>query len=179
MQIVPVAPAHVAILSSLARDCFSENFGHLYPPHDLMAFLADSYAEAKLAEETADPAQFWRIVLDDKGETAGYLHCGPATLPHTDANPACHGELKRIYVRMSHQGQGLGKQLLTTALTWLAETYGDAPQWLGVWSGNLRAQAFYATYGFERAGDYKFPVGNTLDDEFILRRQPRILGAVR
>ena len=46
------------------------------------------------------------------------------------------------------------------------------PQWIGVWSDNFKAQALYKAYGFERVGEYKFPVGKTLDDEFILRRRP-------
>ena len=41
---------------------------------------------------------------------------------------------------------------------------------IGVWSGNLKAQKLYAAYGFEKAGDYQYPVGRWLDDEFILRR---------
>ncbi|ESQ86982.1 hypothetical protein ABAC460_21620 [Asticcacaulis sp. AC460] len=172
MQLIPVAPAHIAALSALAADCFDETFGHLYSPRDLETFLTQSYNPASLLAETGDTAQFWRMAVDAQGRTAGYLHCGPVTLPHAEADRARHGELKRIYVRASHQGQGLGKRLLETALDWMAATYGDAPQWLGVWSGNHRAQAFYAAHGFQRVGEYKFPVGETLDDEFILRRSP-------
>ena len=39
-----------------------------------------------------------------------------------------------------------------------------------MWSENFGAQRFYARYGFEKAGEYLFPVGNTNDLEFILRR---------
>jgi ribosomal protein S18 acetylase RimI-like enzyme len=42
-----------------------------------------------------------------------------------------------------------------------------------VWSENFGAQRFYARYGFEKAGEYLFPVGDTHDLEFILRRAPR------
>jgi ribosomal protein S18 acetylase RimI-like enzyme len=48
--------------------------------------------------------------------------------------------------------------------------FGGAGQWLGVWSGNLKAQRLYAAYGFERVGGYAFPVGRWRDDEFIMRR---------
>jgi ribosomal protein S18 acetylase RimI-like enzyme len=41
-----------------------------------------------------------------------------------------------------------------------------------VWSENFGAQRFYARYGFEKAGEYLFPVGDTNDLEFILRRLP-------
>ena len=42
--------------------------------------------------------------------------------------------------------------------------------WLGVWSGNDKAQAFYAKRGFAKVGEYRFRVGETLDHEFIMRR---------
>jgi diamine N-acetyltransferase len=173
MRILTVTPGQIPALSELARDCFSETFGHLYPPQDLETFLTRSYSDANLAAEVADPTQFWRIAMDQDGRAAAYIHCGPVTLPHDEADRARHGELKRIYVRASHQGLGLGKQMLETSLDWMTRTFGDAPQWLGVWSGNHRAQTFYAAYGFEKVGEYKFAVGETLDDEFILRRTLR------
>ena len=171
MRILPVEPHHISALSQLAMDTFTETFAHLYPPEDLSAFLEKSYAPEKLATETADPAQFWRIVCDGDDAVA-YLQCGPVGLPHPDADPARAGELKRLYVHSSQQGKGLGRMLMAIALNWLGETYGDAPQWIGVWSENHKAQALYRSYGFERVGEYQFPVGQTLDDEFILRRQP-------
>lgn len=171
MRILPVEPHHIPALSQLAIDTFTETFAHLYPPEDLAAFLEKSYAPEKLAGEIADPTQFWRIVYDGDDAVA-YLQCGPVGLPHADANPASAGELKRLYVHSSQQGKGMGRMLMAIALNWLNETYGDAPQWIGVWSENHKAQTLYRSYGFERVGEYQFPVGQTLDDEFILRRQP-------
>ena len=40
---------------------------------------------------------------------------------------------------------------------------------LGVWESNERAIALYEGTGFEKVGGYKFKVGDTLDDEFIMR----------
>ncbi|MBW8882116.1 MAG: GNAT family N-acetyltransferase [Asticcacaulis sp.] len=172
MRILAVESVHLSALSALASDTFTETFGHLYPPADLSAFLAKSYAVPQLAAEIADPAQFWRMVLDDNGYAAAYLQCGPVTLPHPDADGERQGELKRIYVRASHQGHRLGRTLIDLALQWMAERYPGGAQWIGVWNGNLKAQAIYQTYGFVQVGGYKFPVGETLDDEFILHRIP-------
>ncbi len=172
MRIVPVEPHHIPALSVLAEDTFTESFGHLYPPQDLAAFVAKSYAVPQLAIETVDPANFWRLVLDTDQRPIAYLQCGPVTLPHPSADRVREGELKRIYVRRSHQGLKLGKTLLQLALGWMQERYGDAAQWIGVYGENHRAQALYAAYGFKRVGDYRFAVGETLDEEFILSRQP-------
>jgi ribosomal protein S18 acetylase RimI-like enzyme len=171
MRILPVEPHHIPALSQLAVDTFTETFGHLYPPEDLSAFLEKAYAPRKLAAETADPAQFWRMVHDGD-ETVAFLQCGPVGLPHAEADAAREGELKRLYVHSSRQGKGLGRQLLTLAMDWMSETCPGQAQWIGVWSENHKAQALYKAYGFERVGEYQFPVGKTLDDEFILRRLP-------
>ena len=42
--------------------------------------------------------------------------------------------------------------------------------WIGVWSENFGAQKLYGRLGFEKVGEYEFPVGGTRDREFILRR---------
>ena len=171
MDILPVAPAHIPALSALAIETFTATFGHLYPAEDLAAFLEKSYNPASLLAETQDPRQFWRMAWDD-GKALGYLQCGPVSLPHAEADPAHHGELKRLYVDPAAQGRGLGKTLMTMALAHLTERYGDAPQWIGVWSENHRARAFYDAHGFVQVGAYDFPVGRVLDHEFILRKIP-------
>ena len=170
MRLLPVASDHIPVLSALAVDTFTATFGHLYSPEDLRDFLETSYNPATLAEEVADPQYVWRMAWDADGRALGYLQCGPVSLPHAEADPARHGELKRLYVAPAAQGKGLGKILLAAALGHLAERFGEAPQWIGVWSENHRAQALYAAHGFVRVGAYAFPVGRVKDHEFILRR---------
>jgi ribosomal protein S18 acetylase RimI-like enzyme len=97
-----------------------------------------------------------------------YAHVGPCKLPHPEASPDA-GELYQIYARTEAHGLGLGRQLLDVALDHLARTR-PGPVWLGVWSGNLKAQAIYAARGFMKVGEYRFPVGNWFDEEFIFRR---------
>ncbi len=172
MRLLAVTPDLVPALSTLARDSFTETFGHLYPPEDLEAFLGKSYAHNALLADISDPAQHWRIILDETGAAVAYMQCGKVGLPHPDARPDSEGELKRLYVHSSQQGKGLGKTLMNAALAYMTERFGDAPQWIGVWSENTKAQALYGSFGFHRVGAYQFAVGNTLDDEFILRRIP-------
>ena len=102
------------------------------------------------------------------GELLAFANTGPNTLPHPDAR-ASHAELRRLYVAKAAQGLGLGTKLLAVSLDWM-EAHTDGPLWIGVWSGNRKAQKLYEAYGFEKAGEYQYPVGRWLDDEFILRR---------
>ncbi|MET0807939.1 MAG: GNAT family N-acetyltransferase, partial [Pseudoxanthomonas sp.] len=89
-------------------------------------------------------------------------------LPHADAKPG-DGELKRLYLLKSEQNGGVGRALFDQALAWL-ERDGPRPLWISVWSENLGAQRFYARYGCSKVGEYDFPVGDSVDREFILRR---------
>lgn len=159
--------ADAQTLSTLGRETFIEAFGSLYPPSDLATFLAAAHDLERIQRDLADPAKAtWLLELS--GVAIGYALAGPCDLPHPDVRSS-HGELKRIYVRKAHQGGGRGTMLLNEALAWL-EKDGPRPLWLGVYSENLGAQRLYARRGFERAGEYLFPVGKTRDIEFILRR---------
>jgi len=162
------APALAALKLACFRETFLEGFGIPYPPADLAQFEAQAYGEATVAAELADPARATWLCAAPDGRLLAYAHAGPCKLPHPEVT-ARSGELYQLYVRQGCQGMGLGKRLLATALDWLAETY-SGPLWLGVWSGNDRAQAVYAAAGFQKVGEYSFMVGNHRDEEYILRR---------
>jgi len=155
-----------AALAELGRDAFCAAFAHLYPPEDLASFLADSYSRGAFAAALADPAQALWIAEAD-GRALAYAHAGPCSLPHPEVTPDC-GELKRLYVLPQGQNGGMGGALMRIALDWLARP--GRMLWIGVWSKNLGAQRLYERHGFRKVGGYQFAVGNTRDDEFILRR---------
>ena len=162
------APALAELGARTFVETFVEGFGIPYPPQDMAAFMDAAFSERATRERLADPAQAWWVAEGDDGRLLGFAHAGPCALPHPDAAPE-HGELKRLYIAKDAQGSGLGRALLETALAWMGERF-EGPEWIGVWSGNLKAQRLYARYGFEKAGEYQFPVGQWRDDEFMLRR---------
>lgn len=146
---------------------FTETFGHLYPPQDLSDFLDNTYSlDAQQRILADDNYALW--LLEEDGEAVGHALAGPCGLPHADVAVGDR-ELKRLYVLARAHNRGLGARLFETALQWMLH---DGPRalWIGVWSQNLGAQRFYARYGFEKVGEYQFPVGATRDHEFILRR---------
>jgi diamine N-acetyltransferase len=153
-------------LAHVAETTFTETFGHLYPPDDLASFLK-SYTAAACLEILSDPRMaYW--LMGAEGEAAvGFALAGYCKLPVENLEPGA-GELRQLYVRATYQKTGLGTRLFETALAWLEQRY--APLYIGVWSNNFGAQRFYGRYGFVKVGEYEFPVGKTLDREFILRR---------
>jgi ribosomal protein S18 acetylase RimI-like enzyme len=165
-------PGDADALAALKLETFRESFvdggfAIPYPADDLALFEAENYSSAKILAEIADPGRAsW--IAESERRLLGYAQVGPCKLPHPDASTD-HGELYQLYVRSEAQGLGIGKRLLTIALDHLGATR-PGPVWLGVWSGNEKAQALYRANGFRKVGEYRFPVGSWEDDEFIFRR---------
>ncbi len=150
------------------RETFLEGgFGIAYPADDL-AIFEEGYSEAQVRRELSDESHTTWVGEAD-GALVGYAHVGPCKLPHPEVRSG-DGELYQLYLLRSAQGTGLGRSLLDIALAHLEKTR-PGPIWLGVWSGNTKAQAVYAKRGFEKAGEYEFPVGSWRDHEFIFRRR--------
>lgn len=164
-------PEDSATLTRVAEQTFVETFVEgfrvPYPPDDLATFLREAYGGDAFARPIANPkCKVWVAELD--GEIVGYAVVGPCKLPHPEVKPG-DVELAQLYLCNRAQGLGLGRALLDEAMRWL-DGHRPAAQWLGVWSGNERAQAIYRARGFEKVGEYQFPVGRWMDDEWILRR---------
>lgn len=166
--------ADAETLSVLGAETFTETFGHLYPPRDLQVFLAEAYDLQRTKRDLADPAKAaWLVEAD--GRAIGYGLAGACNLPHEAVTPAC-GEIKRIYFRKGWQGSGLGARLFKQMVDWL-QAAGPRTVWIEVWSENYGAQRFYGRHGYEKVGECGFPVGDTIDREFILRRSSESFAA--
>ena len=160
-----------AALSRIASETFVETFGHLYPPEDLQAYLPKTYALERCRAQLDDPAMgiwFATLASGEGAEPVGFIVVGPCKLPVPNLESAA-GEVQQLYVYAKHHNLHLGTQLMDTALAWL-ESERRTPLYIGVWSQNHGAQRFYGRYGFKKVGEYGFPVGNTVDHEFILKR---------
>ena len=157
-----------APLAELAALTFTQTFGHLYPPEDLHLFLTTKRTAAAYAKILAEPGAAAWAAVDEAGRFRGYAVAGRCGLPVQNLE-ASSGELRELYVDNGAQGHGLGTRLLDAAFGWLKEQK-RTPLYIGVWSENHGAQRLYARHGFSKIGEYDFPVGSTLDREFILRR---------
>lgn len=164
----PAKSADIPALARLATATFTETFGQLYAPEDLTAFLAEARTESAYARLLSDPEVFVCLATEQGGVPIGYVVAGGCKLPVENLEPAA-GEIRELYVRADQHNRRLGSRLLTSALEWLAARR-RSPVYVGVWSGNTGAQRLYGRFGFEKVGEYDFPVGRQMDRELILRR---------
>jgi ribosomal protein S18 acetylase RimI-like enzyme len=170
MRILTVTPDLVPALSELMALTFTETFGYLFSAADLHAFFTENYHPDVLMVEADKSGQFWRIVLDQDDQAVAYLQVTPVHLPYPDIDLGLDGEIKRLYIRRSYQGRGLGKTLMGMAVEHLDQRFSTGAHWISVWSGNKVALNLYASWGFEKVGEYGFNVGSTPNLMFVLRR---------
>lgn len=158
-------PEDARAIAVFAGQSFIDTFAHLYPPEDLEAYLAKSYAVDVIAAELADPEVRYALALRD-GVIVGYSMWGPVELK-AEHSANAH-ELYRLYVDGQVKGAGVARTLMDDVIAAVRAAGGDEI-WLSVWENNERAQAFYRRYGFEHIGEHKFMVGATADRDLIWR----------
>ena len=154
-------------LVAISRETFAATFTDNTAPADMQAFLDEAYSPQRLTTELQTPGTtFWFILQDDI--VAGYLKLNTGAAVSSDAVPAGL-ELERIYIRSGHQHQGLGGQLFAHAEQ-MARAQRLPSINLGVWEGNLNAQAFYKRLGFHKVGSHVFQVGSDPQTDWLLSK---------
>lgn len=159
-------------LKQYSENCFIETFAHLYPKEDLDFFLSEKYSLEAVQKQISDDEYYVLIAQSQNEDFIGYAMSAPMGLPFDDAKENSY-ELIRLYVSQEAKGKGLANKLYEMVLK-KAHELNSSELYLGVYCDNLRAQSFYKKLGFEIVGKYLFPVGNTMDDERIMRLNPAI-----
>jgi diamine N-acetyltransferase len=160
--------ADAATLARITEQTFTETFGHLYPPEDLAEYIRGNCTPESCRSLLEDPKLAAWFIGAEGAAPVGYATAASCKLPVESREPNA-GEVRQLYVLATHQNQRLGARLLDIALAWLVEQK-FSPLYIGVWSQNYGAQRFYERYGFKKVAEYGFPVGKTVDHEFILKR---------
>ncbi|CAF0892175.1 unnamed protein product [Rotaria sp. Silwood1] len=171
------AISDINTLSQLAqktfRETFIEDLSIPYPESDLDTYFRSSASSEFFAKTITDSKRaVWVIQDKTNGQIVAYAIAGLCNnIPHPDVCSDQDGQLNQLYVQRDQQNHGFGQQLMNVVLSWLNEHYPKRPIWLTVCSNNLKAQKFYTYYGFNKVGEFKYPVGKWEDDEFIMKRQ--------
>ena len=152
-------------LAAMARRSFTETFGTLYSDADLSAFLDEAFGPNGLPSQLSDPDFTFRLAVADD-EIVGSVKMGPVTFPGEWRPDAI--ELYQFYVLSGWHGQGVAQELMAWALDFSRE-HGAREVILSVYVDNHRAHRFYEKYGFEDIGRIAFRVGETVDDDNLMR----------
>ena len=152
-------------LSAMARRSFTETFGTLYRQSDLAAFLDQAFGVNGLAAQLSEPDFAIRLALADD-QIIGFVKMGPVTFPGEWRPDAI--ELYQFYVLSPWHGSGVAQKMMAWALEH-ARSHGAREVILSVYVDNHRAHRFYERYGFRDIGRIAFRVGETVDDDNLMR----------
>ena len=112
-----------------------------YLKHGVNAFFADyalaEFTTAKMEKLISDPEQVIRVSENQEG-IDGFVRLSPNS--PAPAPVASHVEISTLYVQPRHHGKGIGKRLLTAALS-QANEMGASSEWLATNAQNAPANA--------------------------------------
>lgn len=149
-------------IGRMAAESFVDTFGHLYAPADLATFLGQ--LTKGLPQEICDPRYRVHVALDGEA-IAGFAKFAHASALPAPSSPAdC--ELKQLYVLPAYKGTPVARTLMDWTME-QARAGGATRIVLSVFAENVRAQRFYARYGFAEIGFAPFAVGEQIDDDRI------------
>lgn len=149
-----------AALAQISRQTFYDTFTGTCTEEDMQLFLEQYFNLAQVQSELKNENDFY-FFAEVNGEPVGYLRFMEdySNLPLVKKWKAL--ELKRLYVLKEYHGKGIAQKLMDFIISFVQQNKYQVV-WLGVWEHNLRAQKFYAKYGFVNSGHtHEFPIGNT------------------
>lgn len=156
-------------LSVIARQTFYDTFTGTCTEADMQGFLDQYYSTEQLGTELMDEETFFFFAEVD-GVPVAYFQFKEEYKNFAEIKKWKALELKRIYVLTAYHGTGIAQKLMDFILNFAMEKKYEV-LWLGVWEHNVRAQKFYAKYGFINSGyTHDFPIGNTPQTDVWLWR---------
>ena len=173
VRIRDAEPSDADTLAVFAASLFRATYATSTAPADLELRAARTFSSSAQAREIAAPD--WRTLLAEIDDTlVGYAQLcfapGPACVTAANGGAANVAlEIKRFYVAPARHGRGVAQRLMDVSLQ-IAPA--GVPVWLGVFSGNPRAIAFYTKAGFRVVGEQVFHMGHDPQRDWVMARAP-------
>ena len=157
-------------LAVFAEKTFRDTYTRFNTPENMQSHCEKSFGEAIQLREIRDPGwESWLTEIDR--ELAAFAQLTLDT-PCPSLDGARSIELLRFYVDSSHHGKGLAYDVMKQLVD-RATALGADALWLGVWTENPRAVAFYKKCGFEHIADKTFKLGTEVQRDFVMCRKLR------
>ncbi|KAF4959523.1 hypothetical protein FGADI_1590 [Fusarium gaditjirri] len=154
-------------IAELGAHVFTITFGHSVEPHELAAFLEESYTEASIIKDLKDPNKDVIIATNPNDGFLGFAYLTRGSNEPCVENLEKTVELQRIYVHPDAHGAGVGKAL-EKAIESMAKEQGFENLWLGVWEENTRAIKAYEKWGYKQVGYHGFTVGSVVQTDHVM-----------
>ena len=148
-------------LVELAEETFVDTYADKIDADVLVPYARDVFVpDLTRAVSTKVSQALWAC---EDGQPVGYMTLqmvGGSDDPTTV-------RMDRLYVRASHRGRGLGRDLMDEAIR-LGRRSGRRSLQLGVWESNTAAIAFYEHVGFKACGEETFVMGDDRQRDILM-----------
>ncbi len=166
MTIRPATTQDFEELLRLAARTFTDTYAAYNTPENMQLHIQKTYNLETLRQELEVPHAQYSVVLD--GQTlVAYCKVRCALQPPELVGKK-HIELERIYVDKAYKRQGIGQKMIQYCIQ-NAQNDGFETFWLGVWSENPKAIAFYKKMNFEQFGTHTFLLGDDAQVDFLMK----------
>lgn len=165
LRIVPVPESELAELCSISRSTFIDTYASKNEPKNVELHLLQELNDKKIRQDF-DQQETEFFFAKDHNVVVGYtkLNIGDT---QTESDMSNSLEIERIYVIRSMWGKGIGRKLIEHAIS-RGRSKNLEQVWLGVWTENPEAIAFYTHLGFEPHGTHIFTVGDDPQTDLIM-----------
>ncbi len=167
IEIRKAGDSDARLISVLAATTFYEAYFEQDTPHDLAAYIGESFDLDVIKTQLSDRDSTFLIVFLDQ-KAVGYAKLIAGSRDPSIASKRTI-ELKRIYILERVWRKGVGEKLLERCVE-IARQLGNDSIWLGVWERNERAWAFYKKQGFVKTGTLEFPYGDSVGINYVMEK---------
>ncbi|UXU55434.1 GNAT family N-acetyltransferase [Staphylococcus agnetis] len=164
-RIKKVEITDVMELRRVSIETFAEAYASDYDQALFNQYFEEEMSIEKLTGELQNPNSFFYFAMVDE-HIAGYfkVNIGDA---QTEVFSSQYAELQRIYLYQTYQGLKLGQYIFNYVIQF-AKGLNKRYLWLGVWSENHTAIAFYKSQGLKKIGEHEFIMGNQVDVDWTM-----------
>ncbi|KAJ9156259.1 hypothetical protein NKR23_g1237 [Pleurostoma richardsiae] len=170
IDVRPASPDDAVDIAKLGAHVFSATFGHSVQPHELKAYLDDSYSTEATTKDISDPSRDMIVATNEDGQIVGFGLLTRGSSEPCIAHVGSTIELQRLYVHPDFHGKGIGKILVNTMEN-MARKQAFKHMWLGVWEENHKAQRVYEKLGYKIVGDHDFVIGGVIQTDHIMLKE--------
>lgn len=168
IQIRIATPADADLIADLSHQTFLESFAEFNTEANMNKFMDEQFNKSMLIREVGAPRNIFLLAYDDE-EAVGYARLRENNIPPELKEDEAF-EIARIYAVKKSIGKGVGKALMSKAMS-LAQEKKFTTVWLGVWEHNTRAIEFYTRWGFEKFSIHPFILGHDVQTDWLMKKR--------
>jgi diamine N-acetyltransferase len=156
------------LIAALSRETFYDAFARDNTKENMDLFMTEIFTQQVLEKEVEEGDGIFLLAYI-KDTPVGYARLREGNKENIMADVMAI-EIARIYATQDSLGKGVGGALMQHCIQ-IAKEQKKEWIWLGVWSENQRAIAFYKKNGFDKFGEHTFMLGTDAQTDWLMKKQ--------